>query len=351
MDLKEFSVATFNLYNLQEPGKAMNLNQTPWTPEEFSLKVQWTVWQLGVLMKPDIVGLQELWSKKALDAVLNYNYGTKDEPKFLKDEYDALAKPASGAKIICGALVRKGLLTGEPKWEDKFPKEVKLDLKDDPNDPQSPEIKVTINAFSRPVLRFQVKLRDDQTPTEVFVTHLKSKLPTDVSEAPWFVAKPEMFKPHQNALGAGISTIRRTAEAVALRVMLTGVMKGTTTPVIVLGDINDGQSSNTANILTEQPNFLVGEATGGADVGLYTAQTLQEYRDTRDVYYTHVHQDLRESLDHVLVSEQFYDNSRKRLWLFDGLVINNDHLNFENHKETGTGDHGVVKVTFKFNPA
>ena len=64
----------------------MNLNQTPWTPEEFSLKVQWTVWQLGVLMKPDIVGLQELWSKKALDAVLNYNYGTEDEPKFLNDE-------------------------------------------------------------------------------------------------------------------------------------------------------------------------------------------------------------------------------------------------------------------------
>ena len=49
-------------------------------------------------MKPDIVGLQELWSKKALDAVLNYNYGTKDEPKFLKDEYDALAKPASGSQ-------------------------------------------------------------------------------------------------------------------------------------------------------------------------------------------------------------------------------------------------------------
>ena len=94
----------------------------------------------------------------------------------------------------------------------------------------------------------------------------------------------------------------------------------------MLGDINDGQASNTANILTEQPRFLVGGSTGGSDVGLYTAQTLQEYRDTRDVYYTHVHQDLRESLDHVLVSEQFYDNSRRRLWLFDGLVINNDHL-------------------------
>lgn len=351
MNLNALSVATFNLFNLQDPGKPMNLGQKPWTPEEFLLKVQWTVWQIGVLMKPDIVGLQELWSKTALDAVLNYNYGTDDKPKFLKDDYEALATPANGKKIVCGALVRRGLRTGEPTWEDKFPAEVKLDLKEDPDDPQSPQIKVTIKAFSRPVLRFAVKLRDDQTPTEVFVTHLKSKLPTDVSTQAWFVSEPDMFKQHRNALGAGISTIRRTAEAVALRVMLTEVMKGTSTPVIVLGDINDGQHSNTANILTEQPNFLVGGSIGGSDVGLYTAQTLQEYRDTRDVYYTHVHQDLRESLDHILVSEQFYDNSRKRMWLFDGLVINNDHLNFENHKETGTGDHGVVKVSFKFHPA
>jgi hypothetical protein len=285
--------------------------------------------------------------QKALDAVLDYNYGTKEEPKRLKDEYDALATPATGAKIVCGALVRKPLLTGEPKWMDEFPKAVRLELKKDPADKQAPEIKLRIKAFSRPVLRFQVKLRNDQTPTEVFVTHLKSKLPTRVNKEPWFVDDPDTYKPHQTALGAGLSTIRRTAEAVALRVMLTGVMKGSTTPVI----INDGQQSNTSNILTEQPRFLVGEATGGSDVGLYTAQTLQEYRDTRDVYYTHVHQDLRESLDHVLVSEQFYDNSRKRLWLFDGLVINNDHLNFEDHKGTGTGDHGVVKVSFKFNPA
>ncbi len=71
----------------------------------------------------------------------------------------------------------------------------------------------------------------------------------------------------------------------------------------MLGDINDGQHSNTANVLTEQPRYLVGDSRGGVDNGLYTAQTLQEYRDTRDVYYTHVHLDLRESLDHVLVSE------------------------------------------------
>ncbi|BBZ08440.1 nuclease [Mycolicibacterium doricum] len=342
MARKAFSVATFNLYNLQDAGKPMHRGQT-WSDAEFDVKIKWTAWQLTTL-DADVVGLQELWSKRALDAVLSVN-------KRLEEEYDVLAEPATGRRIVCGALVRKGLLDGEPEWVDKFPKGVRLELGSDPNDAQAPEVKVAINAFSRPVLRFAVRLRDDQPCTQVFVAHFKSKLPTQMSDEAWFDRNPDLYKPHQKALGAGISTIRRTAEAVALRVLLTDVMRGSQTPVIVLGDINDGHTSNTANILTEQPRYLVGESAGGSDVGLYTAQTLQEYRDTRDVYYTHIYQGLRESLDHVLVSEQFYDNSRKRIWLFDGLAINNDHLNFDNHRDTGTGDHGVVKVTFAYDPA
>lgn len=343
MGLQRFSVATFNLFNLQDAGKDMHRGAA-WTEEQFEKKVWWTAWQLETL-NPDIVGLQELWSKTALEKVLNAGGDG------LRERYDVLAEPATGKKIVCAALVRKGLLDGAPQWQDKFPDALKLQSSDDANDPQAPRINVTINKFSRPVLNFRVQLRDDEPATQVYVVHLKSKLPTAVSTESWFEADPGLYKPHQTALGAAISTVRRTAEAAAVRVMLTDVMKGSTTPVIVLGDINDGQHSNTANILTEQPRYLVGESTGGADVGLYTAQTLQEYRDTRDVYYTHVHQDLRESLDHVLVSEQFYDNSRKRRWLFDGLVINNDHLNFDNQKDVGTGDHGVVKVSFKHDPA
>jgi predicted extracellular nuclease len=132
--------------------------------------------------------------------------------------------------------------------------------------------------------------------------------------------------------------------------MLTEQMKGTRTPVIVLGDINDGQHSNTTNILTEQPRYLVGDSMGGGDVSLYTVQTLQEYRSTRDVYYTHIFHDVMESLDHILVSEEFYDNSRRRIWMFDGMSVNNDHLNFEDHKATGTNDHGVICATFKYKP-
>ena len=50
------------------------------------------------------------------------------------------------------------------------------------------------------------------------------------------------------------------------------------------------------------------------------------------------------------MSEEFYDNSRKRLWMFDGMTVNNDHLNFDNHKDSGTNDHGVICATFKYRP-
>ena len=340
MDHEKFSVATFNLYNFQLPGLKMNPFQKPWTKTEFARKVSWVARVLEDV-DADIVGLQELWNAEAMEMVLARHA--------LKDTYDLLATPATGSKIICGALVRKGLLRGEPKWISTFPQAVRLESTD-AMDPQAPSIQVAIPGFSRPVLNFQVGLRDAPPLTEVFVTHLKSKLPTRIDTENWYEANEEVYKNHRTAIGAAISTIRRTAEATALRVLLTDVMKGTETPVLVLGDINDGQHSNTINILSEQPAYLVGESRGGADIGLYSAQTLQEYRDTRDVYYTHVHQDLRESLDHVLVSEQFYDHSLRRRWLFDGLSISNDHLNEEDHRTTGTGDHGVVKVAFKWKP-
>jgi predicted extracellular nuclease len=346
MTKTKFSVATFNLYNLNTPGAAMYTNPG-WTEEQFRRKQRWISFQL-TLLEADVVGCQELWSRAALERVLGFEEDVNQEK--LARSYDILTTPAGadGDEISCAALVRKGLLVGEPEWIADFPEEVRLQSENDPDDPHAPHIDVTITQFSRPVLHFEVQPDADDDAIAIYVVHLKSKLPTRVDQEPWYTKKA--FGLHAEALGAGISTIRRTAEAVAVRIMLSKVMKGSEAPVIVLGDINDGQHSNTANILTAQPNYLVGDAKGGSDIGLYTAQTLQEYRDTRDVYYTHIHQDIRESLDHVLVSEQFYDNSRKRRWLFKNLVINNDHLDFGNHRDSGTGDHGIVMATFEHDP-
>jgi predicted extracellular nuclease len=341
MKMATLSLATFNLYNLNLPGLPVYSDTDGWTQEQFDAKVVWTGRVLARL-DADVVGLEELWHADALHAAL--------AAAGLTDTYDVLATPATGERIVCAALVRTGLLVdGSASWVDAFPPG--FVLRSTGEDAQTPEIDVAVAGFARPVLRFEIAPRDDEPAVLVHVCHLKSKAPAPVYREDWYRGDPEFYGRHRTALGAAVSTVRRTAEATALRMMLTEEMKGTATPVVVLGDLNDGQHSNTLNIVTDQPRYLVGDSTGGSDVALYTAQTLQEYRDTRDVYYTHVHEDLRESLDHVLVSEQFYDHGRRRLWLFDGLSITNDHLDDADHKAAGTSDHGVVAVRFRHRPA
>jgi hypothetical protein len=341
MKLKQLSIATFNLYNLNEPNLPIYTDTKGWGDDEYALKIRWTAWHIG-LHQPDVFGFQELWHADSLRRAL--------EDSGLKDEYDLVTPAnANGKRITCAALVKKGLLEGEPDWLDKFP--AGFVLKSSGDDPQTPAISVGINGFSRPVLHFTIRPREDKLPVHVFVCHFKSKAPTKVFNEDWYKADKDTYSKHATALGSALATVRRTAEATALRFHLTNLMKDNDNPVIVLGDLNDAQHSNTANILTEQPRYLMGDSVGGSDVALYTAQTLQEFRDTRDVYYTHVHEGMRESLDHILVSQEFYDHSRKRLWMFDGMVVYNDHLNAEDHKADGTNDHGIIRATFKYKPA
>jgi endonuclease/exonuclease/phosphatase family metal-dependent hydrolase len=340
MKLKRLSIGTFNLYNLNEPGQPIYTDESGWSQAEYDRKIDWTGRMIR-LLHPDIFGFQELWHSASLTRAL--------AASGIADDYDMLV-PADtdGTRIVCAAIVRKGLMIGEAEWIDRFPE--KFTLKSSGDDPQTPAISVGIHSFSRPVLHFTVRPREDHGQIHVYVCHFKSKGPTKVFQEDWFKLDEDIYKKHSTSLGSAISTIRRTAEAAALRFMLTERMKRTRTPVIVIGDINDGQLSNTANILTEQPRYLVGDSMGGGDVSLYTAQTLQEYRSSRDVYYTHIFQDVMESLDHILVSEEFYDNSRHRIWMFDGMTVDNDHLNHDDHKATGTNDHGVICATFTYKP-
>lgn len=340
--LKKLAFATFNLYNLNKPGLPMYRNRHGITEAVYDKKVGWTRFMLEVLAA-DVYGFQELWHTGALADAF--------EGASLDQGYTLLS-PAehAGGKIICAGAVRSDILVDEPVWIEAFPEEFKLHSSGD--DPQTPDVSVTLNAFSRPVLNFKIKPRPDRRAISVYVCHFKSKRPTDVYREGWYRAEDELYKPHKNAIGAGLSTIRRTAEATALRIILDNEMKKTDTPVVVLGDLNDGQHSNTLNILTEQPRYLSPLSSGGRDNALYSGQTLQQYRSQRDVYYTHVFQGARESLDHILVSEQFYDNSKKRVWAFDALQLYNDHLNREAHKQDdGTGDHGLARAVFKYKPA
>jgi hypothetical protein len=338
----DISFGTFNLYNLNLPGKPIYTDRDGWSAEEYDRKIRWTGDMLRCL-SPDVIGFQELWHADALAAAFAAA-GTGDA-------YDLLVPPhVDGREIVCAAAVRKGLVASEPRWIADFPDGFRLESAGD--DPQSPAIAVALKGFSRPVLHVQVRPHPDRPAIHVYVCHFKSKAPAKVYQEPWYEADKPTYAPHATAIGSALSTIRRTAEATALRWIVTQLIRQTDEPVVVLGDLNDGQHSNTLNIITAQPNYLKPFSRPyGADAALYSAQALQQLQSLTDVYYTHVHQQARESLDHVLVSEQFYDGSRKHIWGFDELTIENDHLNHDDHKARGSGDHGVVKVQFGYRPA
>ena len=99
------------------------------------------------------------------------------------------------------------------------------------------DIEVTIDKFSRSILQMSIGHKDHtELPViETFAAHLKSKLPTRLDKQE---RENEAVRPHSTALGSALSTIRRTAEAAALRILLTQMMKSTTTPVAVLEDLN-----------------------------------------------------------------------------------------------------------------
>jgi endonuclease/exonuclease/phosphatase family metal-dependent hydrolase len=309
-----------------------------WTAAQYNAKRDWTA---GIVkqMDVDVWGFQELWHYDSLKDVFN--------SAGLLAKYKLLAPQNHKGKIICAGAVRKDWLVGDPEWIEDFPEEFMMESGGD--DDQTPAIDVKVKSFSRPVLHFQIKPREDGKKISVYVCHLKSKLPTKIYKEKWY--KKATHSKHSEALGSAIATIRRTVESAALRLILTEEMKDNDQPVVVIGDCNDNQHSNTLNILGGQPNYLQGLSKGGGDTDLYTVGTLQEYRSLRDVYYTHIHQNMRESLDHILVSQEFYDNSRRRIWAFKGMELVNDHLNDDDHKTTGTSDHGIVKATFEYNPA
>ncbi|MEQ8652446.1 MAG: hypothetical protein RIC87_08285 [Kiloniellales bacterium] len=334
---KDISFATFNLYNLQLPG--LHWRQAPYSEEDYAEKISWTAGQLTSLHS-DVIAFQELWSAQCLkDAFAAAGLDGEYELIFIGDDwYD----------IAVAAAIRDPWELRSKTLHKTFDEGFVLKKRGGSRDPEDDEIEVQIDRFSRTVLELEVGHKDhpDLPSVHVLCVHLKSKLPTRLDREERDI---EAVRKHASALGAAISTIRRTAEAAALRVIVNDLLKKSDRPLVVLGDLNDAQLSNTLAIISEQPSYRLFEshrAGRSSDAGLYSAGILQEFRSLRDVIYTHEYKGVRESLDHVLVSEQFYDHSRNRLWSFREMKVWNDHLEDD---ELASSDHGVVAAYFVYD--
>jgi len=361
-NIRDLTFATVNLFNLQHPGAAMYATSRPYTAAQYAAKIEWTA---GVLKRldADVLAFQELWSRECLDDAF--------AAAGLRDAYEfAFIKEGRWDGIAVAAAVRKPWEIRKVTRHKAFPEGFKLkkrhrsmaEIQDSPRgvdlvadegllpSHEDDEMLVSIAEFSRSPLQVTVghATAANVPEIQVFCTHLKSKLPSRLDSQEW---KDPAIRPHAAALGAAISTIRRVAEAAALRIVLDRAMTGTDDPTVVLGDLNDGQLSSTLEILTGQPSYrLYADSTAArsSDKGLYTVATLQQLRSLRDVLYTHDFKGVQEVIDHVLVSEQFYDHSRRRIWSFRELRVWNDHVE---DPDPASSDHGVVTARFDWSPA
>lgn len=337
------TIATMNLLNLALPGQVTHKKSTPLDQAAYDRKVAWIAGRLTEI-DADLIGFQEVWSAQALADCF--------KAAGLDGKYTLMARDgAPGLVQVAAAVARKYKVKTPPAsaWVDDFPPEFVLKKRPPDAGEQLNTMEVLINQFSRPVLALDIEVEAGLT-LRFLVIHLKSKLKMDLDGEEY--GKPAI-KPHAQALGEALSTIRRTAEVAALRVMLNKELKETRLPSVVVGDLNDGHLSTTAAILAAQPphklfaaSTVGNQPTKAGDVGLYSAQTLQQYRSLRDVYYTYDHENIMESLDHVFVSEEFYEHSPNSIWSFRELRVLNDHIHFRKTNDKVVSDHGIVVVKF-----
>jgi Endonuclease/Exonuclease/phosphatase family len=343
---RDISFATFNLYNLHLPGEAIYSDRDGWTQAEYEAKLAWTAARLKDL-DADVIGFQECWRQEALAACF--------VTAGLANDYDIIARNTDPASIQVALAAKKGLWTGMSEWIEAFPTTARFEELKEATDARE-MVSVTIAKFSRPLLRVTIQPRGTRPkPPEitVYVAHLKSKGPARLR---FDNPKPPVLEHHAEIAKSVVAHIRRIAEAGAMRALLDDEMKGNTRPFVVLGDLNDGTLATSTELLTGDPGYRFFEksrAGSRSDAGLYTVEKLQQLRSFRHVYYTHIYNEKMESLDHILVSDAFYDHAETRQWSFKNMVVYNDHLVLEskaNRVKVGANDHGMVHAYFDWNP-
>jgi predicted extracellular nuclease len=324
MSKSYFKLGSFNLLNLQWPGE--RYYNRKYQKDEFERKVLWQSNQLN-RMNADIIGFQEVFSLQALQRVLDASGGYQGA------SVEMGQRNGEGPAV---AIASRFPITEIASVID-FPKEAVLDVDD---------MVIPLYRFSRPVLRARLKI-NQELEALVFVVHLKSKRPKIRDGA-------NPHDPREDSKGKARSLMIRAAESTALRHLLLDALQGTQLPVIIMGDFNDDGGAVTSDILGgTQPWRKLSRKDKQRlwDVYLYNVKDIQARQSYRDVYYTHLHNGHYDSLDHILVSEEFVRQNPRRLGYVEYVKVFNDHLIDETLSDDRIpfweSDHGQVTATIQ----
>lgn len=312
---QELRFATFNVCNLALPGVKYYEDQIPYSAEEYDAKITWIAQQLDRL-DADVIGMQEIFSQAALKDVLaktktyQHAHHVGFDPDPLADHLTPSVALISRLPVSAGATVFRQL-----------PNDLAIAL---------PGNDRPITHFTRPILHAQIEA-SPELKINVFVCHLKSKMPDYRSDA-------DDTHPDQTGIAMLRSLIRRGTDALGLRALLSDLEKEKRAPIIVMGDFNDGADA----ISTQMVMGLGKYPVNGFDSRLFESYRIQSRRDRlRDVGYTHIHDGNYETIDHILVSEEFNPASHAAIGEVIEVMYLNDHMLF---KQPHASDHGLVLV-------
>ncbi|MGO4380615.1 endonuclease/exonuclease/phosphatase family protein [Pseudoduganella sp. RAF53_2] len=317
---QEIRFATFNVCNLAPPGAKLYDNLLPLTEAEYEAKANWTAQQLDQL-DADVIGFQEIFSQEALRDVLSRTHKYREA---IHAGFDP--DPQADRLTPNVALVSRLPLAGEPVVYANFPEDVS-------NDVNGPEAR-----FARAPLHARVVLPGEHV-IDVIVVHLKSRRPD-------YRSGDDGDDPLHYAMASLRSLVWRGTEAVALRVLLSKMMRETRRPCIVLGDFNDTADAVTTTIVLGNGASILGtEERRGR---MYDANQIQLRQDhLRHVGYTSIHEGHYSTIDHVLVSEEFNPASPRAIGEVVDVSYFNDHLRQERPE---VSDHGQVLVRLRLRP-
>jgi endonuclease/exonuclease/phosphatase family metal-dependent hydrolase len=297
--MSKFQVMTWNVENLFRVGEG-----GPKTDNEYRQKLQGLA-DVILTIAPDVLALQEIGSPEALNDLL----------KLLKDNYPhlQLSTHPDPRGIRVGFLSKFAIKEHEeivdfPKTG--LPNVPGLDAKGNLNE---------VAQLGRGALRILVEPTQKRS-THLITTHLKSKLLSFPSSGsnPRFNPKDE----NERARVAGIALLKRTAEAVALRIAANRLLEGNQSQaLILLGDLNDVANAATTQILNGPGGSELGtlgftQKDKGDDARLFNLAPL--IPDARR--YSRINQGNKELIDHIFASQELLPGEPSQTPIVDSHV-------------------------------
>lgn len=327
--MKRIRIGSFNTYNLVSAGATYYDKVMP--EADYRKKTRWVGQQLA-RMNARIIGFQEVFHKAALEACLRQARNENKIYEQARIECAGEDGEEPGVALLSSFPIRRAQTIRD------FPPEAILDIEG---------AAIPLARFHHPVLRCELALGGETL--KVYVTHLKSKRPMMPEEA-------DKSDPLERARGAARSLILRAAEAAALRALLLEDLRGDAGPTVVIGDLNDNGLAVTSRIISGDPPYKRMPKRRKIelwDVLLHHVQDIQARQSYRDIYYTYIHNGFYESLDHIMVSQEFDRAYPKHIGYVEYVALLNDHLidkTLSNDRiPRWKSDHGQVVATLKLH--